>query len=151
MSCTENSSIKYDLIFQKIAEVIQSSRQAAMRTVNAIITATYWEIGRYIVEFEQDGETRASYGKGLLEQLSVDLKARFGRGFSRQNLQQMRQFYLIYNTESICQTLSSKLDNANNNRHYTDFYNQRNLKIKFLIFHDEIEILVKIGIMSNVK
>ena len=58
------------------------------------MTAAYWLVGRRIVESEQKGEKRAAYGEELLERLSVDLGERFGRGFSRQNLQQMRQFYL---------------------------------------------------------
>ncbi len=60
------------------------------------MTATYWEIGRRIVEHEQQGEQRAAYGRELLGRLSADLRTRFGRGFSRQNLQQMRQFYLLF-------------------------------------------------------
>ena len=57
------------------------------------MTATYWEIGRRIVEFEQGGKKRAEYGKALLKRLSRDLVGRFGRGFSERNLEQMRLFY----------------------------------------------------------
>ncbi len=49
------------------------------------MTATYWEIGRRIVAFEQNGEARAGYGEALIERLAGDLTHRFGRGFSRQN------------------------------------------------------------------
>jgi predicted nuclease of restriction endonuclease-like (RecB) superfamily len=77
--------------------------------VNAVLTAAYWEIGRRIVEFEQAGETRAGYGEQILENLAGDLNARFGRGFSRQNLQQMRQFYLAYLHANKCQTVSGEL------------------------------------------
>ena len=73
------------------------------------MTATYWEIGRRIVEFEQGGEKRAEYGEGLMARLADDLTARFGRGFSRQNLQRFRLFYLSQPAEKICSTLSSKL------------------------------------------
>jgi predicted nuclease of restriction endonuclease-like (RecB) superfamily len=86
----------YNPFFKGIAGLLETSRQQAARAVNAILTATYWEIGRRIVEFEQKGEERAAYGEELLKKLSVDLTARFGRGFSRQNLQLMRQFYLAY-------------------------------------------------------
>jgi hypothetical protein len=58
-----------------------------------IMTATYWEIGRRIVEQEQHGRKRASYGEALIERLSSELTVRFGRGFSRRNLWQMRDFY----------------------------------------------------------
>jgi predicted nuclease of restriction endonuclease-like (RecB) superfamily len=73
------------------------------------MTATYWEIGRRIVEFEQGGEKRAEYGEGLMARLADDLTTRFGRGFSRQNLQRFRLFYLSQPAEKICSTLSSKL------------------------------------------
>jgi predicted nuclease of restriction endonuclease-like (RecB) superfamily len=72
------------------------------------MTATYWLVGRRIIELEQGGEARASYGEALVGRLSADLTARFGRGFSRQNLQQMRQFYLTYPPDKICQTVSGK-------------------------------------------
>jgi hypothetical protein len=63
------------------------------RTLNSILTATYWEIGRRIVEFEQGGKARAEYGEALLNRLSQDLGERHGRGFSHQGLQKMRAFY----------------------------------------------------------
>jgi hypothetical protein len=58
------------------------------------MTATYWEIGRRIVEFEQGGKKRAKYGEGLLDKLAMDLTARFGRGFSAANLFHTRKFFL---------------------------------------------------------
>lgn len=70
------------------------------------MTATYWEIGHRIVEFEQGGQTRAEYGEQLLERLAQDLTARFGRGFGWRNLFQMRAFYLAW--PDILQTLSAK-------------------------------------------
>jgi predicted nuclease of restriction endonuclease-like (RecB) superfamily len=76
--------------------LLEETRRQAARSVNALMTATYGEIGRRIVEYEQQGAERAGYGERLLERLSENLTARFGRGFSRQNLQQMRQFYLTW-------------------------------------------------------
>ncbi len=64
-----------------IAEILADARRAAARTVNALMTATYWEIGRRIVEFGKGGAERAEYGEKLLGRLSTDLSARFGRGF----------------------------------------------------------------------
>lgn len=72
------------------------------------MTATYWEVGRRIVEFEQGGQERAAYGEALIERLSADLSARFGRGFSRQNLWQMRLFYTAWSADQIPQTLSGE-------------------------------------------
>jgi predicted nuclease of restriction endonuclease-like (RecB) superfamily len=96
-----------------IGELLEIARRASARAVNAFMTATYWEVGRRIVEFEQSGETRAAYGDAVLSRLADDLTARLGRGFSRQNLQNMRQFYLASPPDQICQTLSGKLDRTN--------------------------------------
>jgi predicted nuclease of restriction endonuclease-like (RecB) superfamily len=98
----------YAAVHTNIVALLESARSAAARSVNALMTASYWEIGRRIVEFEQGGQERATYGETLLARLAVDLTTRFGRGFSRQNLQQMRQFYLAWPVEKICQTLSGK-------------------------------------------
>ncbi|MDH5676964.1 MAG: PDDEXK nuclease domain-containing protein [Myxococcales bacterium] len=100
----------YDELFSDVAGFIEEARRSAARSVNAVMTATYWLVGRRIVEQEQGGKARADYGEVLLKQLSADLAARFGRGFSRQNLQQMRLFYLKYPPEKICQTASGKFD-----------------------------------------
>ncbi len=70
------------------------------------MTASYWEIGRRIVEFEQGGQERAARGQQLLQRLSADLATRFGRGFSVDNLEQMRLFYLAYTPQWISETLS---------------------------------------------
>lgn len=71
----------YDVFLTDIAHVIEEARSAAARSVNAVMTATYWLIGRRIVEQEQGGQTRAGYGEALLERLSADLTTRFGRLF----------------------------------------------------------------------
>jgi len=84
-----------------IADVLETARRASARTVNAVITATYWEIGRRIVEYEQEGKERAEYGEVVLKDLGKDLTARFGRGFGWRNLFQMRGFYLAYPSEKL--------------------------------------------------
>jgi predicted nuclease of restriction endonuclease-like (RecB) superfamily len=96
----------YDNIHAEIVELLESSRQATVRSVNSIMTASYWQVGRRIVEFEQAGEARAGYGNALVERLGVDLSKRFGRGFSKQNLLQMRKFYLFW--PEILQTVSGE-------------------------------------------
>ena len=100
----QTPSAGYGGLIGGIAELLEAARRTAARTVNALITATYWEIGRRIVEFEQQGKDRAGYGEQLLDQLSADLTSRFGRGFRRSNLFQIRAFYLAY--RSIVQTPS---------------------------------------------
>ena len=98
----------YSALVKDLNGLLESARRAAARTVNAVMTATYWEIGRRIVEFEQGGEKQAEYGAEPLETLAANLTRRFGRGFSRQNSQYMRQFYVAFPPDKIRQTLSSK-------------------------------------------
>jgi DUF1016 N-terminal domain len=99
----------YDAVLVGVAELLDVARRTSARATNAIMTATYWEIGRRIVEYEQAGRSRARYGEELLLRLSDDLTARFGRGFSRQNLQRFREFYLAFPAEVICSTASGEL------------------------------------------
>jgi predicted nuclease of restriction endonuclease-like (RecB) superfamily len=102
---TENN---YDSVLTNVAELLEQAHRLSARSVNAIMTATYWEIGRQIVEFEQDGEHRAEYGKELLKMLSSDLTKLFGRGFGVDNLQRMRGFYQFWTPEEIYATVSPK-------------------------------------------
>jgi len=110
------AAIDYDSMLSGVAGLLEQARRASARAVNTIMTATYWEIGRRIVEFEQGGEARAKYGEELLARLSADLATRFGKGFSRQNLQRFREFYLTYPPERICSTVSGKLANRPDSR-----------------------------------
>jgi len=95
----------YTSVLADIAHLLEAARHASVRTTNAIMTASYWEIGRRIVEFEQGGKKRAAYGEELLQRLSADLCARFGRGYSIRNLRTFRMFYL---GRPIRQTLSAE-------------------------------------------
>lgn len=95
----------YDALLGDVARVIEEARHAAARSVNAVMTTTYWLIGQRLVEEEQQGAPRAGYGERLLKRLSHDLSRRFGRGFSERNLEQMRAFYLGW---PISQTPSAK-------------------------------------------
>jgi predicted nuclease of restriction endonuclease-like (RecB) superfamily len=106
---TAPGSLKgYDSVLSGLVDLLESARRTSSRTVNTIMTATYWEIGRRIVEFEQGGNIRAKYRAGLLERLSKDLTSRFGRGLSVDNLETMRLFYKTYPPERISETLSRK-------------------------------------------
>jgi predicted nuclease of restriction endonuclease-like (RecB) superfamily len=95
----------YDGLLQGVVRLLEEARKTSARSVNAIMTATYCEIGHRIVEREQEGRRRAGYGEALIERLAVDLTARFRRGFSPTNFKQMREFYLVW---PIRQTLSDK-------------------------------------------
>lgn len=98
----------YAAVHGDIVALLEGAHRAAARSVNALMTASYWEIGRRIVELEQGGQARAEYGESLLLRLATDLSARFGSGFSRRNLQQMRLFYLAWPPEKIWKTPSAK-------------------------------------------
>ena len=80
----------YDEVLAGISELLGRARHTAAQTINAVLTATYWEVGRRIVEFEQRGEVRAAYGEKLWKRLAADLTARHGRGFSKSNIALMR-------------------------------------------------------------
>ena len=97
----------YHTFLRDISALLEEARRSSVRSVNTIMTATYWEIGRRIVEFEQRGTTRAEYGEALMERLAQDLMARHGRGFSQQGLYKMRGFYVGW---KIFPTPSGKLE-----------------------------------------
>ena len=84
----------YGRLVSDISGLLEQARRTAARSINSILTATYWRIGRRIVEYEQSGATRAEYGQALMERLAKDLTVRHGRGFSVQGLYKMRGFYL---------------------------------------------------------
>ena len=101
---TKNSGLQP--VLDEIRQVLESARTSAARSVNTTMLQAYWQIGKIIVEREQQGEFKAKYGQRLLAELAKRLTRDLGRGFSRSNLQNMRAFYLLY---PICQTPSGKL------------------------------------------
>lgn len=100
------NNLTKNTLYENIAGLLQAAQQNVVRTVNQTMVCTYYEIGRMIVEDEQQGLVRAEYGIQLLEDLSRRLIQNFGKGFSIVNLRQMRAFYLTY---SIQQTISAEL------------------------------------------
>jgi predicted nuclease of restriction endonuclease-like (RecB) superfamily len=98
----------YAAVSDGIVQLLNAARLAAARNVNALMTASYWEIGRRIVEAEQKGKRRAGYGEQLIERLSLDLTRQFGRGFCHQNLWQMRLLFQTWGPERILQTVSGE-------------------------------------------
>jgi predicted nuclease of restriction endonuclease-like (RecB) superfamily len=101
-----NSASNYEGLVADLSQLLEDARRVSARAVNTVITATYWEFGRRIVEFEQGGEKRAGSGEGLIDRLADDLSRRFGRGFSYPNLSKFRQFYLAYSDKLILSTSS---------------------------------------------
>jgi predicted nuclease of restriction endonuclease-like (RecB) superfamily len=99
-------NIDYQNLIEKIGNTYESAKSKIISAVNTEMLYAYWRIGKDVIEFEQNGELKAEYGKNILENLSKDLSLRHGKGFSRSNLNYMR---LLYNKYPICETLSSKL------------------------------------------
>jgi len=99
-------NIDYQQLVSKIGDKYESAKSNIVKAVNTEMLYAYWEIGKYIIEFEQHGKIKADYGTHLLENLSKDLTIRHGKGFNRSNLNYMRLFYYKY---PICETLSHKL------------------------------------------
>jgi hypothetical protein len=91
----------------RISELLITARTKVLQTVNNTMVLTYFEIGRMIVEEEQNGKQRADYGKHIIKSLSERLTKEFGKGFSQRNLEQIRQFYSVY---SKTQTLSAEFN-----------------------------------------
>ncbi len=111
----ENGNMKDEIIKSstfvvlenKIVELLENARSKIVTNINTTMVYTNFEIGRYIVEYEQNGKDRAEYGKAVLKNLSQRLTTRFGKGYSEDNLGNMRKFYLCYN-EQISETSSRK-------------------------------------------
>lgn len=129
-----SDNLQNKALFSQVVELLQNARQQVLRAVNQTMTLTYFEIGRIIVEEEQNGKDRAEYGKQLLKGLSEQLTNEFGKGYSLRNLEQIRKFYMTYSKpdtvlrisdiqkaqtvsaellNSIPQTLSAELNQVN--------------------------------------
>lgn len=96
----------YEQLVTDIGKILTEGRNRVASAINTALVQTYWTIGRHIVEFEQHGKDRAEYGESIINKLSSDLTARFGKGFNRSNLQYMRKFYTSFPN---CTTLSCNL------------------------------------------
>lgn len=102
------TNISQDDLSKKISNLLNEARKRVLQTVNHTMVLTYFEIGRMIVEEEQNGKERADYGTKLLIELSQNLTEEFGKGFSITNLKQMRQFYSVYSKKQILSVKSEK-------------------------------------------
>jgi len=102
----EKKEWDYDTLISSIGTVLEKARKYVYSQINQILVKTYWNIGKQIIEYEQKGKEKAEYGSKLLDNLSKDLKLRYGKGFSRSNIIYMRLFYIKY---SKSETLSHQL------------------------------------------
>lgn len=96
------------MFYARIIDLLQAARNNIVRAVNQTMVLTYFEIGRIIIEEEQKGKNRAEYGKKLLKGLSTKLTKDFGRGYSVDNLENMRRFYLTYSKSETVSRISSE-------------------------------------------
>ncbi|WP_281636912.1 PDDEXK nuclease domain-containing protein [Flavobacterium marginilacus] len=128
---------------QEIKEILIKARQQTYRAINSAMIEAYWKIGEKIVLQEQNGKEKANYGEAVLLELSKNLSAELGKGFSYSNLRNFRQFYLTYPDEQICYTLCSKLswshnrlimriDNLETRQYYLKEASQQNWSVRTL-------------------
>ena len=99
---------KTEQLYSNIKNLLLNARKQVLTTVNSVMTLTYYEIGRQIVEEEQNGKNRASYGKELIKNLSVKLTKEFGKGFGDRNIELMRKFYLVFSNDEKTKSLISE-------------------------------------------
>lgn len=100
--------------YRKVEELLKNAQNTVVQTVNQTMVITYFEIGKMIVQEEQKGKERAQYGKQLMKELSQRLSKEFGKGFSITNIQQMRNFYLIYQKQQTLSVNSEKQQTESN-------------------------------------
>lgn len=125
MTATQDAAttiVAEDSLFNHIANLIDESRKQIAKAINSAMVYTYYGVGQYIVEFEQEGNARAAYGKGVLKRLSARLTERYGNGWSVDTLEKSRKFFIEYsksatllrnlNEHKISATVSRKLDAA---------------------------------------
>lgn len=110
MSKNEITSIDQGFL-KNVSEVLEKAKQNVKTAVNLSMVYAYYEIGRMIVEEEQQGENRAAYGKQLLKELSAYLTSAFGKGYSMDNLKLMRRFYNVYSNDQIGETVFPQFEN----------------------------------------
>ncbi len=133
MKLEKTTQSNYTQLINQIGDLLTLGREKAAHSTNTILLQTYWEIGRYIVEFEQNGNEKAEYGTQLFERLSSDLTTTYGKGFGRSNLLYMRKLYLTF---QISGTLSHKLTWSH---YYEILKSDSELEISFYVKQTEKE------------
>ena len=106
-----------DLLFERISALIEQARNRVKTVIDTTMVYTYYGVGQYIMDFEQNGDYRAAYGKGVLNRLSAKLTGQFGRGCSVDTLENCRKFYRVYSISLAKQTKSETAFRKSNNRH----------------------------------
>lgn len=131
--------------YKQVADLLATARGFAKRQLDSVIVTTYYEVGRMIVEREQQGQKRAQYGAKLIKGLSVYLTQQYGRGFSVVNLQSIRKFYQVYSPR-IQQSLTAKSEKEDSLMSIFDASTekQQSLSAKFNLSWTHYQILMRI-------
>ncbi len=142
----------YQGLVMNISGIIARGRSRAIQAIDAMQAQTYWRIGREIIEYEQGGKSRAEYGDALIARVSVDMIARFGKGFSETNLKMMRLFYQSFpirqtvsdkstknKLQTIRQTVSDEFNPQLSWSHYCELLKEDNLKARAFYEIEAIE------------
>ena len=127
----------YSKLFGNISSILEEVRRKIVRQINTVMVETYWQVGQLIVEEEQKGQEKAKYGEYLIERLSKDLTEKFGRGFSVDNLESMRKFYILYPNNIISETLSRKFEKSATSSRISQVDNLSWSHIRELLFIEE--------------
>ena len=148
METKDIANVKTDALFEKISALIEETRKKVATAVNIAEVYTKYEIGRYIVEDEQEGQYKAAYGKQVLIKLSERLSARFGRGWSEDSLSNCRKFYSIYSCLPISETPSRKssknIEEMNSRNSVTEIQNPTAAPHKFVLSWSHYLVLMRI-------
>ena len=104
-----SKNLELNDIYSSIKDILETSRRNVFRNINSIMVRTYWNIGRIIVEEEQKGKDRASYGEYLIKEISNRLTRDFGKGFDQRNIWFMRKFYLSFKNMNAVSSESEKI------------------------------------------
>jgi predicted nuclease of restriction endonuclease-like (RecB) superfamily len=135
----ENRKNNLKPLIENISDLLEKSRTKIYTKINTILVQTYWQIGKYIIEFEQGGDKRAKYGTYLFEQLEKELK-QYGKGFTADNLRRMRQFYEVFPIwDTVCHKLNwscyrliLKIEDKTEREFYINEVIQNNLSVRQL-------------------
>lgn len=148
METKELANVNIDALFERISTLIEESRKQVAKAVNIAEVYTKYEIGRYIVEDEQEGKYRAAYGRQVLSVLSQKLSDRFGSGWSLETLKSARKFYSVYSLETIGSTLLTQSEEETLNRNLVNtVYQIQNTSIaphKFVLSWSHYLVLMRI-------
>ena len=147
-----------ELFFCEISDLLQKARQKTYQSINSLIVETYWQIGKRIVEQEQNGKDRANYGEHLITRLSVYLGEQLGKGFSVANLKNFRQFYLVFpkrKSYTLCSQLSwshirliMRLDDENARIYYLNETKEQNWSVRQLAL---FFVPIKMKLLLNIR